>query len=245
MQPSPAPAASTPTPLIQEPPPLTAEESGALERGIYRGAIGFGSVDELKQAASDPGFWLGVLTANPVQIIPNAIVGIGEGILNLTDESLSYEERAEAGGRAIGSGISLGTLFLPGVKLQGSWGQLSRLFRDTKGAFAIGQWLQRRLGAAAKPINLPAWRRITVNMRHIADRHMVGGPHTAGRTVFPSTMSEVGVMRAVREAYESSRKIGVQGNDRVKLLGDGGGLKIEMWFNKATNTIESAYPITP
>lgn len=63
--------------------------------------------------------------------------------------------------------------------------------------------------------------------------------------MFPSTMNERGVMRAIRDAYESSTKVGVQGADRVKLLGEGAGLKIEMWFNKTTKTIETAYPITP
>ncbi len=98
---------------------------------------------------------------------------------------------------------------------------------------------------AAKAINLPAWRKVTVDTAHIAERHISGGPLTAGRTVFPSTMNEKGVIRAIRDAYQSSTKVGVQGADRIKLVGEGAGLKIEMWFNKATNTIETAYPITP
>jgi RHS repeat-associated protein len=97
---------------------------------------------------------------------------------------------------------------------------------------------------ATKAINLPAWRKITVDMVHIAERHIPGGPLTAGRTVFPDTMSEKGVLRAIREAYQSSTKVGVQGTDRILLQGRGAGLTIEMWFNKVTNTIETAYPIT-
>ncbi len=97
---------------------------------------------------------------------------------------------------------------------------------------------------AAKAINLPAWRHVTVNMKHIAERHIAGGPLTAGKTVFPG-MDQTSVMRAVRQAYESSAKAGVQGTDRVKLVGEGSGLTIEMWFNKVTKTIESAYPINP
>jgi Bacterial EndoU nuclease len=81
-------------------------------------------------------------------------------------------------------------------------------------------------------------------MAHIAERHIPGGPLTAGRTVFPRTMSEKGVLRAIREAYQSSTKVGVQGTDRILLQGRGAGLTIEMWFNKVTNTIETAYPIT-
>lgn len=45
-------------------------------------------------------------------------------------------------------------------------------------------------------------------------------------------------------AYESSTKVGVQGTDRVLLQGQGNGLTTKMWFNKATNTIETAYPVT-
>lgn len=97
---------------------------------------------------------------------------------------------------------------------------------------------------AAKAIYLPAWRNVTVNMVHIAERHIAGGPFTAGRTVFPG-MNETSVLRAIRQAYESSTKAGVQGTDRVKLVGQGSGLTIEMWFNKVTKTIESAYPINP
>ncbi|MEY4583068.1 MAG: hypothetical protein RL701_7771 [Pseudomonadota bacterium] len=29
------------------------------------------------------------------------------------------------------------------------------------------------------------------------------------------------------------------------LQGQGSGLTIEMWFNKVTNTIETAYPVAP
>jgi hypothetical protein len=96
----------------------------------------------------------------------------------------------------------------------------------------------------SKAINLPAWRNITVDMAHILERHTPNGRYAAGRTVFPSTMNEKGIARAIREAYGSSTKVGVQGTDRVLLQGQGRGLTIEMWFNKVTNTIETAYPVT-
>jgi hypothetical protein len=97
-----------------------------------------------------------------------------------------------------------------------------------------------------KAIYLPAWRKVTVNMAHIADAHMVGGATLEARTLgtfFPSTMNEASVLRAIREAYEGSTKTYVQG-DRILLMGQGAGLKIEMWFNTVTKTIESAYPVT-
>jgi hypothetical protein len=94
-----------------------------------------------------------------------------------------------------------------------------------------------------KPINLPSSKKVAVDMAHVAERHIAGGSGaTNSKTVFPSTMSVKGVERAIREAYASSKKIGVQLPDRVKLLGQGAGMKIEMWFNKAKNVIETAYP---
>jgi hypothetical protein len=98
---------------------------------------------------------------------------------------------------------------------------------------------------AAKTINLPAWRNVTVDMEHILPRHTPGGEFAGvPQTVFPSTMNEKGIERAIREAYQSSTKVGVQGTDRVLLRGEGRGLTIEMWFNKATRVIETAYPVT-
>jgi RHS repeat-associated protein len=93
-----------------------------------------------------------------------------------------------------------------------------------------------------KRIGLPAWRKVAVDMVHIAERHMEGGIHTAGRTIFPGTMGEKAVMGAIREAWQTATKVGVQG-DRVKLLGQGAGYAIEMWFNKVTKVIETAYPV--
>lgn len=57
-------------------------------------------------------------------------------------------------------------------------------------------------------------------------------------------MNAKGIESAMREAYSGARKIGTQGADRLVLEGKGAGLTIEMWFNKATNTIETAYPVT-
>ena len=92
-------------------------------------------------------------------------------------------------------------------------------------------------------ISLPAWRKVTLDIAHIAERLIAGGPLTEGRTVFPSTMNARSVARTIREAYEAGAKVRVQG-DRVVLHGDAAGLTIEMWFNRLTNTIETAYPIT-
>jgi RHS repeat-associated protein len=112
-----------------------------------------------------------------------------------------------------------------------------------------GAWVHNlpcaRGGGIAKAINLPSWSKIAVDKAHIFERHVPGAKYSAGRSVFPATMGEKGIMQAIRQAYENGNKVGVQGTDRVMLRGQGGGLTIEMWFNKATRTIETAYPVSP
>ncbi|GIN86917.1 hypothetical protein J6TS2_33030 [Heyndrickxia sporothermodurans] len=44
-----------------------------------------------------------------------------------------------------------------------------------------------------------------------------------------------------RNAYKHGKKIKKQGN-RVKVQGESGRLKIEMWVNTKTKVIETAYP---
>lgn len=79
-------------------------------------------------------------------------------------------------------------------------------------------------------------------MGHVLERHTTGGPFAAGRTTFPELMNEKGIERAIREAYRYGEKIGIQG-DRVLMRGTSGGMTIEMWVNRATGMIETAYPV--
>jgi Bacterial EndoU nuclease len=79
---------------------------------------------------------------------------------------------------------------------------------------------------------------------HVLERHTVEGALSAGRTTFPELMNARGIQRAIREAYRYGTKIGSQG-DRVLMRGSSGGLTIEMWLNRATQTIETAYPVVP
>jgi hypothetical protein len=98
--------------------------------------------------------------------------------------------------------------------------------------------------AGVRAINLPGWSKLTVDMVHIAERHMMGGAQTAGKTLFVG-LSERGVMAAIRQAYGSATTVAVQG-ERVLLSGvTKTGTTVEMWLNKATNLIETAYPVVP
>jgi RHS repeat-associated protein len=94
----------------------------------------------------------------------------------------------------------------------------------------------------SKSISLPAWSKVTVNWVHVLERHVPGAIYAEGRTVFPSTFGPKGIAVAVREAYGSATKVGVQGVDRVLLEGKGTGLTIRMWFNTTTRIIETAFP---
>jgi RHS repeat-associated protein len=84
-------------------------------------------------------------------------------------------------------------------------GLVGALARDTKEARALAR-------GARKPIYLPAWKKVTVDVAHIAERHMEGAL-TAGRDVFPAMMNEKAVVSAIREAYSGSIKVGAKGTE--------------------------------
>ncbi len=99
----------------------------------------------------------------------------------------------------------------------------------------------RMAGLIKKPVNLPSWGKITVNMEHIAERHMPGGGNTAGRDLFLN-LNRQGVLAAIRQAYGSATTVSVQG-ERVLLEGvTKTGMTLQMWLNKVENVIETAYP---
>jgi RHS repeat-associated protein len=95
---------------------------------------------------------------------------------------------------------------------------------------------------AAKAVNLPAWRKVAIDMAHVLERHTVDGPLSAGRTVFPEVLTPQGIESAIRYAYRYGTKIATQG-ERVLMQGPSDGFTIEFWLNRATRTIETAYPI--
>ncbi|MBX3387811.1 MAG: hypothetical protein KF768_14690, partial [Phycisphaeraceae bacterium] len=100
----------------------------------------------------------------------------------------------------------------------------------------------RFVARASRAVNLPGWRKLTVDMVHIAERHMDGGRLIAGRDVFTG-MSERGVMAAIRQAYGNATIVSVQ-NERLLLRGiSKTGVVVEMWLNRATRTIETAYQV--
>ena len=62
------------------------------------------------------------------------------------------------------------------------------------------------------------------------------------KDLFPSEWTREQREAAIRQAYRNSKVAGASQGDRVFLVRQGGGRTIEMWLNKATKTIESAWP---
>ncbi|MGV3502783.1 MAG: RHS repeat domain-containing protein, partial [Adhaeribacter sp.] len=92
---------------------------------------------------------------------------------------------------------------------------------------------------------LPAWKSIKIDIGHIASGHMAGGSRVSSlKTLFPEGMNTSQIERTVRSAYQNvTDKLQTQG-DRMLLRGiSSSGIQVEMWLNKNTRTIESAYPV--
>jgi len=98
-------------------------------------------------------------------------------------------------------------------------------------------------GVKKKPISLPAWKDININMEHIASGHIVGGSRvSAVKDLFPPHMSVEQIEATVRQAYRFCERVATQG-ERVLVRGSASGLTVEMWVNLNTRTIETAYPV--
>jgi hypothetical protein len=62
------------------------------------------------------------------------------------------------------------------------------------------------------------------------------------KDVFPDNWSPREIETAIMDAYRYSKRIHAQG-ERVLVQGVGKGRLIEIWVNKSTKVIETAYPV--
>lgn len=93
-----------------------------------------------------------------------------------------------------------------------------------------------------KPVNLPAWKDVIIDISHITSGHVAGGARaSAKKDKFPPGMTPQKIESVVRNAYKVCKKLQTQG-ERVLVVGTADGLTIEMWVNTTTKTIETAYP---
>jgi len=67
------------------------------------------------------------------------------------------------------------------------------------------------------------------------------------KDLFPDGMNSNAIETEIRRAYGNTKQVGSPQfdgvNTRIKLQGKGKNGVIEMWFNKSTRTIKTAYPI--
>lgn len=92
---------------------------------------------------------------------------------------------------------------------------------------------------------LPATKKMKIDIKHILSGHTSEGRRAiqSGKKSIFQGMNARQIERAVKNAYKNVHtKLKTQG-DRMLIRGDSNGTTIEMWINKATKTIETAYPI--
>lgn len=106
---------------------------------------------------------------------------------------------------------------------------------------------KRATSAGSKPVGLPSWKKLELDWDHIAGGHMPGGSRVGPRKDVFENMTEGQVRSAIRNAYNSGKRmetqISVDGSTRVRVRGHGGGYEIEMWVNISDRVVETAYPI--
>ena len=134
----------------------------------------------------------------------------------------------------------------------------NELIRDEKG--------QLRPNIRRKPVHLPSAKKVNVNMEHVSSGHKEGGGRIlqsqknakqyntqSRKTLFPKDMNDKQIEQSIKQAYKRADKGKVQVSvekstgvvkESVKIRGvSDEGLKIEMWLDKKTNIIDTAYPV--
>jgi hypothetical protein len=113
------------------------------------------------------------------------------------------------------------------------------------------------LDGVKKAISLPKFEKLSFRIDpgeikpHFLTGHKTGGSRLVQsikdgglKGVFPEWMNDKQITNAIKEAYKNSKKVKTQiinGEKKVKLIGQSGDLTIQMWVNLTTKTLESAY----
>jgi len=151
----------------------------------------------------------------------------------------------------IAGGITTGAVVSGGATLAGSLGSKFRVAANSGRISAFFKVLGERMmtpflpGCQTGAICLPSFKKLTVEWEHIFSGHVVGGSRVAegsSKTLFPSHMSERAIKRAVELAFGTGKKVGRQ-LDTLIIEGRAAGLNIRIYYNSATRTIETAFPI--
>jgi hypothetical protein len=111
-------------------------------------------------------------------------------------------------------------------------------------------------GGATKPVSAPSWKTVKIDMDEVTSGHTATGQRylqnlqdagaKAPKDIFPETWSDGQIENAIRQAYRRASLAGPTqysaGQVRLFMQGTYEGIKIQMWVNKSTGTIESAWP---
>jgi RHS repeat-associated protein len=198
------------------------------------------------------GFWFGAIRMQSDE--PGKTKTLHEG-------DLAFNTGAFVG-NIVGPVVVVWTTGVIGQRIGGAWSAASQRVRNAwqrmRGEYEIGDRLPNGTIAGSSPlsagvpagsrVNMPAWKRIQIDMEEVESGHMVGGKRLAPgnkKDIFPEDMSQAQVERAIRNAYRNGEVQYLQGvdRDRAFVVGPFGSHgTIEMWVNKTTKIIETAWP---
>lgn len=109
---------------------------------------------------------------------------------------------------------------------------------------------ERSSGGGKKPVNRPSSKKVEIDMEEVVSGHTLNGSRAKQskiKDLFPDNMSTKDIEKEIREAYGNAKQVGSPQFDgkstRIKLQGQGRNGVVEMWYNKDTKKIETAYPI--
>jgi hypothetical protein len=104
--------------------------------------------------------------------------------------------------------------------------------------------IQNIFPAKKKPVNLPSFSKLTLDMYEIMSGHTPNGNRNPeGKKDVFYGMTAYAIQKAIREAYEAGSRLATQG-ERIFVMGYSNTYRIfvQMWVNVKTLVIESAWP---
>jgi hypothetical protein len=98
-------------------------------------------------------------------------------------------------------------------------------------------------GNNKRPADLPSSKKVKYDWDHIFEGHWEGTPaKTRGNNTVFWGLNKNQIKAVIKDAYKNIyKKVQTQG-DKIRVRGKSGKWDIEMWVNKKTNKIETAYP---
>jgi len=96
-----------------------------------------------------------------------------------------------------------------------------------------------------RKINTPAWISVAINIDEVISGYMAGESRLApgnNKSLFLADSNAAQVEKAIRNAFRYGTIVRHQQSDRIFITGPFGKRKIDMWYNKKSKIIETAYP---